>query len=82
MTVDWFLVDAPHVAPDEFAAWEAAKKCHMHLFLCLTRANERSDEWIALELAAREAQAECDRLENVARTVWACRRGKDSGGGE
>jgi len=37
MTVDWFLVDAPHVAPDEFAAWEAAKKRHMHTCSCASR---------------------------------------------
>ncbi|KVE37233.1 hypothetical protein [Burkholderia sp. TSV86] len=70
MAVDWFLIDAPHVAPREYEAWRAAKAQHEALFYCVLDAEDGTDAQRALELAALEAKSEADRLEQVARDAW------------
>lgn len=70
MTVDWFLIDAPHTVPSEFAAWEAAKENHRAIFFRACKAEIGSAEFVALDAAGREAVAEVARLEQIARDAW------------
>jgi hypothetical protein len=71
MAVESFLIDAPHVVPSEFAAWEAAKQRHRELFLQVLALDPKGTSDRVLEGAAIKAAAEADRLEQVARQVWA-----------
>ena len=64
MAVEFFLIDAPHAVPAEFAAWVAAKERHREVFLQVLDGR-------ALEASAVAAAAEADRLEQVARQAWA-----------
>jgi hypothetical protein len=54
MTLDWFLMDAPRIAPHEYAAWEVAKEHHKRLFLRVLGQSEEdgSELFAALEKAA------------------------------
>lgn len=70
MTVDWFLVDAPHVVPQEFQAWEAAKERHLAVFLRCCDAPAGSVEQAALDAEGRAIKIEVDNLEKVARAAW------------
>lgn len=70
MTVDWFLVDAPHIVPQEFAAWEGAKAHHHAVFLRCLNAPAGGEEQAALDGEGRAAKAEADRLEQIAREAW------------
>jgi hypothetical protein len=70
MTVDWFLVDAPGMAPQEFQAWFAAKERHRSVFLRCCDAKEGSPEQAALEAEGRALKIEVDRLEQIARDAW------------
>lgn len=74
MTVDWFLIDAPHVVPCEFEAWEAAKERHRAVFLRCIDAQDGSAEQAALEAEGQAAKVEADRLEQIARETWAKQR--------
>ncbi len=69
MAIDWFLIDAPHVVPAEFAAWEAAKAHHRTVFLQCIEAQD-SAERAALDAEGRAVKIEADRLEQVARDAW------------
>lgn len=70
MTVDYFLIDGPHVVPQEFRAWEAAKEHHLAIFLRCIDAEAGSTEQTALDAEGVAAKAEADRLENIARQAW------------
>ncbi|MDF6970136.1 hypothetical protein NMT62_24265, partial [Escherichia coli] len=70
MTVDFFLIDAPHTVPQEFQAWEAAKAHHRAVFLRYVDAEDGSAEQSRLDTEGRAAKAEADRLEQAARTAW------------
>ena len=74
MTVDWFLIDAPHVVPEEFQAWDAAVKRHHSVFLRCCEAPEGSDEQVALDAEGVRLKAEADRLERIARSAWEHKR--------
>ncbi|CAM5534091.1 hypothetical protein AFAE65S_00113 [Alcaligenes phenolicus] len=69
MTVDWFLIDAPHVVAAEFQAWEAAKAHHRAVFLRCIDAQD-SAERAALDAEGQAAKIEADRLEQIAREAW------------
>ncbi|GKS73336.1 hypothetical protein AVME950_00590 [Acidovorax sp. SUPP950] len=73
MTVEYFLIDAPHTVPDEYAAWVQAKNRHHALFLeFITKCKGRTDaDALAMETLALAAAAEAQRLEIVARQAWA-----------
>ncbi len=70
MTVDFFLIDAPHAVPQEFQAWEAAKAHHRAVFLRCVDAEDGSAEQSRLDTEGWAAKAEADRLEQAARTAW------------
>lgn len=70
MTVDFFLIDAPHAVPQEFRAWGAAKERHRAVFLRCVDAVAGSAEQTALDAEGQAAKHEADRLEQVARTAW------------
>lgn len=70
MAVEFFLIDAPHIVPAEFEAWQAAKQRHRDLFLQVLALDEKGASFRALEAAAIEAAAEADRLEQAARRAW------------
>ena len=70
MTVDFFLIDAPHTVPQEFKAWEAAKAHHRAVFLRCVDAEDGSAEQSRLDAEGRAAKGEADRLEQAARTAW------------
>ncbi len=70
MTVDYFLIDAPHTVPQEFAAWEAAKERHHAVFLRCIDAPDGSAERAALDAEGKAAKIEATRLERVARQAW------------
>ncbi|MFP3709701.1 hypothetical protein SB783_37440 [Paraburkholderia sp. SIMBA_009] len=70
MAVDWFLVDARHAVPAEFAAWEVATERHRALVYRAIDAEEGGEEYAALEAAGLEAKREADRLEQIARDAW------------
>ena len=74
MTVDWFLIDAPHVVPAEFRAWEAAKAHHRTVFLRCVDAQGDSAEQAALDAEGQAAKIEADRLEQIAREAWKLKR--------
>lgn len=74
MTVDWFLIDAPHTVPQEFAAWEAAKERHCAVFLRCIDAPDGSTERAVLDVEGRAEKIEADRLERIAREAWMFRR--------
>lgn len=74
MAVDFFLIDAPHVVPREFAAWEAAKEYHRHVFLRCIDAEEGSAERATLDAEGQAAKIESDRLEQIAREAWMLQR--------
>ncbi|MGO4333216.1 hypothetical protein [Cupriavidus sp. M-11] len=71
MTVDWFLIDAPRVVPDEFSAWEVAESQWIELFYRLLDAKAGSHAERELEHQVMAAKREADRLEQVARAIWA-----------
>jgi len=70
MAVDWFLVDAPHSVPQEFKAWDAAKKRHQAVFLRCCDASDGSPERAALNEEGQSLKIEVDRLEKIARDAW------------
>ena len=70
MTVDWFLIDAPQIVPQDFGAWEAAKARHRDLFLRCLDAETGSAEQAALDVKGQAAKLEADRLEQIAREAW------------
>lgn len=70
MTVDYFLIDAPHTAPQEFAAWVAAKERHRAMFGRCIDAPDSSAERASLDSEGKAAKIEADRLEQVARQAW------------
>lgn len=74
MNVDWFFVDAPHVAPQEFLAWEAAKERHHAVFLRCCEAKAGSAEQLALDAEGQALKIEVDHLEKIARTAWEQKR--------
>ena len=69
MAVDFFLIDAPHVVPEEFSAWEAAKKQRHEIFLRACDASDQ-DEIAALDVQARALKEEEDGLKKVAYAAW------------
>jgi hypothetical protein len=72
MTVDWFLIDAPHVVPAEFQAWEVAKAHHRAVFLrCI---DAQGSKQTALDAEGQAAKIEADRLEQIARDAWKLKR--------
>ncbi len=71
MAVDYFLIDAPHAIPEEFEAWEAATAHHRAIFYRCIEALDGSAEQATLEAEGRAAQAEAERLEQIAREKWA-----------
>ena len=60
MTVDWFLVDAPHVVPQEFQAWETAKERHRSVFFRCCDANEGTSERVALQVEGEALKIEVE----------------------
>lgn len=70
MTVDYFLIDAPHTVPQEFATWQAAKEHHRAVFLRCIDAQDGSAERAALDAEGQAAKIEADRLERAARRAW------------
>lgn len=74
MTVDWFLIDAPHVVPREFEAWEAAKEHHRAVFRRCLAAPAGGADQAALDAEGQAAKIEADRLEQIAREAWALQR--------
>lgn len=73
MTVDFFLVDAPHVVPVEFAAWRAAQDRHDAIVLEYLGLPAGAPGLAELDQAGREAGAESRRLEEIARQAWTTR---------
>lgn len=74
MTVDWFLVDAPQVVPQEFKAWEAAKERHRDVVLRCCDAAPGSIEQATLDAEGQTLKIEVDGLEKIARSAWAKNR--------
>ncbi len=70
MAVEFFLLDAPHVVPADFAAWEAAKQRHRALFLQVLALDGKDARYHELEAEAVEAAAVAYRLEQAARQAW------------
>ncbi len=70
MTVDFFLIDAPHAVPQEFQAWAAAKDHHRAVFLRCVAAEAGSAEYARLDAEGQAAKTEAARLEQVARAAW------------
>ena len=70
MTVDYFLIDGPHVVPAEFGAWVAAKERHAEIFRACIDAAEGSQERAGLDRAGLAAKAVADDLEQAARAAW------------
>lgn len=76
MTVDWFLVDGPHLVPSEFAAWTKAWEHHIQLtltYLELCDAKAPLDTCAEAERVAVAAKAHADRLEVTERDMWRLR---------
>nr|WP_317623820.1 hypothetical protein [Acidovorax sp. SUPP3334]BDH38330.1 hypothetical protein AVHM3334_23025 [Acidovorax sp. SUPP3334] len=67
MAVEYFLIDAPHVVPVQYQAWEAAKERHFALFQRVLSLSAREGGHADLEGAAQDAADEAARLEQVAR---------------
>ena len=74
MSVDWFLMDAPHVVPHEFQAWETARKRHNAIAFRCCDAVTGSAEQAALDAEGQAAKIEVDRLEQIARETWIRKR--------
>lgn len=70
MAADWFLIDAPHVVPREFEAWQAAKMRHRAVFQRFLDAQDGSAEQAALDAEGGAAKSEADRFERIAREAW------------
>lgn len=78
MAVDWFLVDAPSVVPEEFSAWQDAKEKHRSIFLRACETLDGNAPFLDAEgLAAAE---EAIRLEKIARDAWMRELRKRRGG--
>lgn len=76
MTVDWFLIDGPHSAPNEFAAWAKAREHHIQLalnYLALCNAKAPLDACAEAERVAVAAKAHADLFEVTARDMWRVR---------
>ena len=69
MAVDFFLIDAPHVVPVEFAAWRAAETRFGNIVMRWCDAKSDAEK-AALDCEGRVVKAEVDRLLLVARRAW------------
>lgn len=70
MTVDWFLVDAPGVVPDEFEAWRSAMARHHKVVLRCLDTKVGSAERDQLNAEGLALRLEVDQLERRAREAW------------
>jgi len=69
MAVDFFLIDAPHVVPVEFAAWRAVETRFDDIVMRWCDADSDAEK-AALDFESRVVKAEADRLYQVARRAW------------
>lgn len=70
MAIDWFLLDAPHLVPEEFKAWESARGRHRAVFLRSCNMQLSSADLAALDIEGKAIKVEVDRLEQDARQAW------------
>lgn len=70
LTVDWFLIDALQVVPQEYNAWLSARQKHVELAIKCMDSWGDADAFKKIEAAAIAAKLEADRLEEIARSAW------------